>query len=75
MNQESIPKVSIMIPVYNHEYFIEECLDSILSQNYSNLELVVSDDLSTDGTRKILKKYASNKNIILLLNEKNLGIT
>ena len=75
MHNDHSPKVSIMIPVYNHEEFIEDCLDSILSQDYSNLEIVVADDYSIDGTRKILEKYKSNKQVVLLLNEKNLGIT
>jgi glycosyltransferase involved in cell wall biosynthesis len=69
------PKVSVMIPVYNAKEFIADCLDSILSQDYQNLELVVSDDFSTDGTQNILKKYAGDERIKLLLNDRNLGIT
>lgn len=64
-----------MIPVYNAKDFIVECLDSILYQDYKNLELVVSDDCSTDGTQEVLKEYIDNKRIRLLLNEKNQGIT
>ena len=75
MDSMKIPKVSISIPVYNAKEFIVECLDSILSQDYNNIELVVSDDCSTDGTQKILEKYVDNKSVILLLNKKNLGIS
>lgn len=75
MDNKGMPKVSIMIPVYNAKEFIDECLDSILSQSHQNLELVVSDDCSTDGTQDILRKYVENKRIKLLLNDKNLGIT
>ncbi|MCT9825287.1 glycosyltransferase involved in cell wall biosynthesis [Pseudomonas sp. TE36184] len=69
-------KISVMVPVYNSKEYLQECLDSIFSQNYENFEVVVSDDASTDGGQEILKKYAAQyKNMILLLNENNLGIT
>lgn len=75
MDNENMPKVSIMVPVYNAKDFIIECIESILSQDYKNLELVVSDDCSTDGTQQILKNYESDKRVKLLLNQRNLGIT
>ncbi|MEG2566717.1 MAG: glycosyltransferase [Pseudomonas lactis] len=69
-------KVSIMVPVYNAERYIRECLDSLFSQDYEDFEVVVSDDASSDGTKKILKEYAEkHRNMILFLNEINLGIT
>ncbi|PZW43405.1 glycosyltransferase [Pseudomonas sp. URMO17WK12:I2] len=69
-------KVSILVPVYNAEGFIEECLDSILSQDYPNIQVVVGDDCSKDSTRSILLKYAErDSRIVLILNERNLGIT
>jgi len=72
----SLPKVSIMVTVYNAEDYIEECLDSIINQDYKNIEIIVSDDCSSDNTQKILKKkYRHHKNIILLFNKKNLGPT
>lgn len=75
MDNISFPKVSVMIPVYNASEFIIECLESILSQDYKNIELVVSDDCSTDGTQDILKNYAGNEKVKLYLNERNLGVT
>lgn len=67
--------VSVMIPTYNHEHFIAECLDSILTQDYPALEIVVSDDASQDSTPAILREYASrHPNIKVLLNERNLGV-
>lgn len=69
-------KVSIMVPVYNAERYIKECLDSLFSQDYENFEVVVSDDASSDGTGQILKEYAEkHSNMVLFLNQKNLGIT
>lgn len=72
---DSMPKVSVMIPVYNAKEFIVECLESILSQDYPNIELVVSDDCSTDGTQEVLKRYEGDGRVKLFLNKKNLGIT
>ncbi|WP_330565271.1 glycosyltransferase [Pseudomonas yamanorum] len=69
-------KVSVMVPVYNAERYIRECLDSLFSQDYEDFEVVVSDDASSDGTQQILQEYADKySNMILFLNQKNLGIT
>lgn len=65
-------KVSIVVPSYNSMEYINETLASCFSQTYSNLEVVVVDDGSTDGTRDYLDK---NKNIIFLKNEQNCGIS
>jgi len=51
------PKVSIIIPTYNREKYLKECLDSIINQNYTNLEIIVTDDNSTDNTENIVKEY------------------
>lgn len=50
-------KISIIIPVYNGEKFIERCLDSVVSQKGAELDIIVINDGSTDGTAKILEKY------------------
>jgi glycosyltransferase involved in cell wall biosynthesis len=50
-----MPKISIGMPVYNGEKFIREALDSLLSQTFSDYELIISDNASTDGTEKICK--------------------
>jgi glycosyltransferase involved in cell wall biosynthesis len=52
------PKISIVTPVFNQEEFIEDCIRSILDQNYPNLEYLIIDGSSTDGTTDIIKKYA-----------------
>jgi glycosyltransferase involved in cell wall biosynthesis len=71
------PLVSVLVITYNQEGFIRETLDSVLSQNYPNLQLVVADDASTDGTRAILAEYQSKYPLVVypVLNGKNLGIT
>ena len=69
--------VSVFVPVYNAEKFIEECILSIVNQNYQNIEIVISDDASTDNTPIILKKLEKKfpNKIKLFLQENNLGIT
>jgi len=73
----SMPKISVLLPTYNQAQFIEETLESVLIQNYLNIEIVIGDDGSTDGTREILLRYKDNyPNLIkLVLSEKNEGIT
>ena len=56
--------VSVVIPVYNSENYLEECLNSVLGQTYENIEIIVVDDGSTDSTPNILKKYSDRVNVI-----------
>ena len=56
-------KFSIIIPVYNCEKYIERCVNSILSQDYKNIEIIIIDDCSEDQTRVVLEKYNDNSNI------------
>ena len=56
--------VSVVIPVYNSERYLEECLDSVLSQTYQNIEIIAVDDGSTDSSLDILKKYSDKVNVI-----------
>lgn len=71
------PKVSVMIITYNQRHLIAETIESVLSQDYENLEIVVADDASTDGTQEVIldfqRKYPDT--VVPVLNEKNLGIT
>lgn len=69
-------KIDILMATYNGEKYINEQIDSILNQTYSNFRLVICDDNSTDNTYSILKEYEKKDNrVILLRNEMNLGYT
>jgi glycosyltransferase involved in cell wall biosynthesis len=57
MTKITLPKISIITPSYNQGEFLEECIDSILSQNYPNLEYIIMDGGSTDNSVEIIKKY------------------
>ncbi len=67
-------KISIIIPVYNVEKYLEECLDSIINQIYENIEIICVNDCSTDNSEKILTSYAKKDNRIKVINQtKNEG--
>jgi len=63
--------VSIIIPVYNSEQYITECIDSVLNQSYQNFEIIVVDDGSTDDTSSIITQYNNDK--ITLYHQQNSG--
>jgi glycosyltransferase involved in cell wall biosynthesis len=70
------PLVSVMVATYNQKDVVEQTLQSIVNQSYDNVEIIISDDCSSDGTQSVLTRFAeSNPRAILFLQEKNLGIT
>ena len=72
--KSSIPLLTVLMPVYNAEKFLDESIGSILNQTYSNFELLILDDASTDNSLKIIKAYAKeDKRITVLVNQKNRG--
>jgi GT2 family glycosyltransferase len=70
---ESEPLVSVVVPVFNTKRYVRESLDSILDQTYLNLEVLVMDDASTDGTSEILRAY-DDPRLRYVRNERNLGL-
>ncbi|WP_260863431.1 glycosyltransferase family 2 protein [Citrobacter sp. Marseille-Q6884] len=72
---KNTPKISVLIPAYNVEQWVEESLLSILRQTYENLEVIVVDDCSTDKTYELIKGMAArDSRIVSLRNSSNLGI-
>jgi glycosyltransferase involved in cell wall biosynthesis len=68
-----LPKVSVMIPTFNQERLIVESIESALRQDYPNLEIIVSDDCSSDNTYDAVKKYLADDRLVYFKNETNLG--
>jgi len=69
------PLVSVIIPAYNAGKYIRDAVDSILSQTYKNIEIIIINDASTDNTLKIIKNYGDkNKNITIHNNKVNMGV-
>lgn len=67
--------VSIILPVFNAERFLSQCLDSILRQTYQDWELIAVDDGSKDGSIEILKSYEKRDNRIHIISKKNEGVS
>lgn len=67
------PIVSIIVPIYNTAEYIEDCIQSILSQSYKNIELILVNDGSTDGSNQICKKYENLSNVQYIEKE-NAGV-
>lgn len=67
-------KVSVIIPVYNDEKYLEQCVESVLHQTYKNLEIILVDDGSTDNTPEICEYYRENYSQVRVLYKKNGGV-
>lgn len=67
--------VSIIVPVYNSERFIRRCLDSLINQTYSNIEIILVNDGSNDKSKELIEEYAASDNRISLYSQKNQGVS
>ena len=71
---DNLPLVSVLITTYNRKHMLKEAIDSVLKQDYNNIELIVSDNASEDETYILMEKYLSKyKNIKYIKREKNIG--
>ncbi|MCI5737765.1 MAG: glycosyltransferase [Methanobrevibacter ruminantium] len=68
-------KVSVVIPVYNVERYLEECLDSVINQTLEDIEIICINDGSTDNSLEILEDYVKKDNRIRIIDQENLGIS
>ena len=71
-NKEKIPKVSVLMPCYNHEKYVARSIECILNQTYPNIELIVLDNGSTDNSYEIIKKYSGQITQILHIDENDI---
>ncbi len=68
-------KISVIIPVYNVEKYIGQCLDSIVNQTYKNLEIIIVNDGSNDNSLEIINRYSQNDRRIKIINLENKGVS
>lgn len=68
-------KVSVIIPVYNVENYVERCLESVINQTYKNIEIIIVNDGSTDDSINICKKIADTDKRISIINQENMGLS
>ena len=67
--------ISVIVPVYNVEKYLNRCVDSIINQTYSNLEIILINDGSTDTSGKICDEYKKRDNRIHVIHQKNGGLS
>ena len=70
-----IPRVSIIVPIYNREKWLRNCLDSISSQTFKEWECILVNDGSTDNSLKIAQKYAANDERFIVFSQENQGVS
>lgn len=73
LGEEKMPKISVIIPVYNVEQYLRKCLDSVVTQTFKDIEIICINDGSTDGSLEILKEYANKDSRIVLIDTENKG--
>lgn len=71
----SKPKISVIIPVYNVENYLNECLDSVVNQTFEDIEIITVDDGSTDKSLSILKKYWRHDSRFTIISQENKGLS
>jgi len=69
------PRVSVIVPVFNVEEYVARCIDSLLRQDLKDIEIVVVNDGSSDGTGRIVERYAREHGNVRLLNQPNSGLS
>ena len=69
-----VPKVSVLVPTYNYGEYLDDCIQSILNQTFSDFELIIGDNASTDNTEEIVSKYLGDSRVRYIKNPANLGL-
>jgi len=69
------PLVSVIVPIYNSEKYVHECVDSVIRQTYDNIEILLIDDGSTDNSGKICDEYAASDSRIRVFHQSNHGLS
>lgn len=74
-NIEQKDLISIIVPVYNAQNYLDKCLNSIINQSYKKIEIILINDGSTDNSKEICDKYIKNDDRIILINQNNSGVS
>lgn len=72
---DKMPLVSVVIPVYNVDQYLHQCVDSVLSQSYKNIEVILVDDGSTDESGRICDDYAACNDSVIVIHKENAGLS
>lgn len=72
--EKHMPKISVIVPVYNVKTYLDKCVDSIVTQTYNNLEIILIDDGSTDNSSQICDAWAERDSRIKVIHQKNSGV-
>lgn len=75
MEEKNVPLISLIIPVYNIEPYVRRCLDSAIAQTYRNIEIIVVDDGSTDGSPALCDLYATKDSRLKVIHRRNGGLS
>jgi glycosyltransferase involved in cell wall biosynthesis len=75
MSTNDLPLITIIVPLYNSEKYLDRCLQSILSQDYNNIGLILVNDGSTDSSTTICEKYAAIDNRVQIFHQENKGVS
>jgi glycosyltransferase involved in cell wall biosynthesis len=67
--------ISVIIPIYNLELYIDSCLESVVNQTYKNIEIIIVNDGSSDNSEKIIRKWCEKDSRIKLINQENSGVS
>lgn len=68
-------KISVIIPIYNSEIYLHQCIDSVLNQTYTDLEIILVDDGSNDGSSEICEDYAKQDSRVKVIHKENSGVS
>lgn len=74
MLEEARPLVSVIVPIYNTENYLDRCIESILCQTYTNMEIILVNDGSTDDSLSVCERYAAEDSRIQIISQSNRGI-
>ena len=66
--------ISVIVPIYNADRYLDKCIDSIIMQTYTDLEIILIDDGSTDGSLKICQKYEEQDKRVVVIHRENSGL-